>query len=55
MDVDPNNQTIEWMNPMIFGAKANDADTPNWTEAMHGPCADEFAAAMETEVSTRKA
>jgi hypothetical protein len=52
MDVDHDNQTIEWMHPMIFGAKANDADTPNWTEAMHGPHADEFAAAMEKEVST---
>jgi hypothetical protein len=54
-DVDPDHHTVEWMSPMIFGAKANDADTPNWTEAMHGPHADEFAKAMEKEVSTLEA
>jgi hypothetical protein len=52
MDVDPDHRTVEWMHPMIFGAKANDADTPNWTEAMHGPHSDEFAKEMEKEVAT---
>ena len=49
---DPVNQTQEDWNPLALAARANDADTPNWHQAMNGPYAKEFWAACETELET---
>jgi len=29
-NVDPDDGTLDWMNPMIFGARANSEDTPTF-------------------------
>ena len=36
-DYDHDNGTLELLSPMALGAKANDADTPNYHQAMNGP------------------
>ena len=38
----------EW-DPFALAAKGNDADTPNWNEAMNGPNAEGFWKACEVE------
>ena len=38
----------------MLSAKLNDQDTPNWYQAMNGPCADKFQDACATEVDTLK-
>jgi hypothetical protein len=37
LHTDPDDRTLDWMSPMIFGAKANSEDTPTWEQAMNGP------------------
>jgi len=49
---DPNNDTVDWMHPIFFGAKANSEDTPLWEEAMNGPDCDGYWEACEKELST---
>ena len=49
---DPDDGTLDWMNPMIFGAKANADDNPTWEQAMNGPDADGYWKACKTEVNT---
>jgi hypothetical protein len=34
-DIDEN--TVEWMHPMVLAAKANAEDNPTWDQAMNGP------------------
>lgn len=46
------NETLEGWNPMALLHKANDADTPNWHQAMNGPNADGFWQACEKEINT---
>ena len=50
---DPMTKTLEdgW-SPMALAAKANDADTPNWNQAMNGPNAKGFREACKTEIDT---
>ena len=49
--------TINWLHPLILAAKArgNDADNPNWFQAMNGPFAQEYweAACLEIETLER--
>ena len=52
LDTDPITNEIDWLNPMIFGAKANAEDNPDWNEAMNGPDAAGFWKAMEIEIDT---
>ena len=49
------NGTIEDWDPMALAAKANDADTPNWNEAMNGPDAEGFMEACRKELATLEA
>jgi hypothetical protein len=51
-DTDPNNGTLDWMNPMIFGANANSEDNPTWEQAMNGPDRDGYWKACEKEIET---
>ena len=44
--------TIESWHPLALAAKANDADTPNWNQAMNGPNAEGFWKACEKELDT---
>jgi hypothetical protein len=34
--MDPDYDTVKWMHPMMFAAKANLEDNPTWEEAMNG-------------------
>ena len=43
---------LEQWDPMAFAAKANDADTPTWNEAMNGPFAEGFWEACKKELTT---
>jgi len=49
-DVDPDDGTLDWMNPMILGAKANSEDTPTWELAMNGPDCEGYWKACEKEI-----
>jgi len=51
-NVDPNDGTLDWMNPMIFGAKANTGETPTWEQAMNGPDRKGYWTACEKEIKT---
>jgi len=51
-DVDPDDGTLDWMNPMIFGAKANSEDKPTWEQAMNGPDCEGYWKACEKEIKT---
>jgi len=51
-DVDPDDGTLDWMNPMIFGAKANSEDAPTWEQAMNGPDREGYWKACEKEIKT---
>ena len=51
-NVDPDDGTLDWMNPMILGAKANSEDTPTWEQAMNGPDRDGYWKACQKEVDT---
>ena len=44
--------TLEQWHPMALAAKANDADTPNWNQAMNGPFAEGFWEACHKELGT---
>ena len=46
------NGTLGEFHPMALAAAANDADTPNWTQAMNGPHAEGFWEACKLEVKT---
>jgi hypothetical protein len=45
-------RTLEQWHPMALAAKANDADTPTWNEAMNGPYAEGFWEACHKEIDT---
>jgi hypothetical protein len=49
-DVDQN--TIEWMHPMVLAAKANAEDNPSWEEAMNGPDREGYLEAARKELKT---
>jgi hypothetical protein len=49
---DPIEETVEDWSPLALAAKANDADTPNWHEAMNGPNAEGYWEACEKELAT---
>ena len=51
-DYDHDNGTLELLSPMALGAKANDADTPNYHQAMNGPNAPGFWEASRKEIET---
>ena len=51
-EYDIDNHTLEQWHPMALAAKANDADTPNWNQAMNGPNADGFWEACRKELDT---
>ena len=53
-EFDSTSNTLKGWHPMALAAKANDADTPNWNEAMNGPNAEGFWKACEKELSTLK-
>ncbi len=48
-------ETLEDWDPLAFAAKVNDADTPNWNEAMNGPEAEGFWQACIKEIRTLEA
>ena len=45
-------ETLEEWSPYALAAKAHDADTPNWNEAMSGPNAEGFWEACKIELDT---
>ena len=47
---DHESETLEDWNPWALAAKVNDADTPNWHEAMSGPNAEGFKQACLEEI-----
>ena len=49
---DPSDETIEEFSPMALAARANDASTPTWDEAMNGPNEEGFWTACKLEVDT---
>jgi hypothetical protein len=49
---DPDTNTVEWMHPGLFGAKANSEDNPTWEEAMSGPDHEGYWEACKKEIST---
>ena len=51
-ECDPLNKTLESWHPMALAAKDNDADTPNWNQAMNGPNAQGFWEACRKELDT---
>ena len=51
-DIDPDDGTLDWLNPMVFGTKANSEDTPTWEQAMNGPDRDGYWKACEKELDT---
>ena len=51
-DMDMDNDTYEWLHPMILAAKANAEDNPSWEEAMNGPLAEGYWKAAEAEIDT---
>ena len=51
-ECDSLNKTLESWHPMALAAKANDADTPNWNQAMNGPNAQGFWEACRKELDT---
>ena len=51
-DYDDRIETLEQWDPLALAAKANDADTPNWNEAMNGPFAEGFWEACHKEIDT---
>jgi hypothetical protein len=52
LHTDPDDRTLDWMSPMIFGAKANSEDTPTWEQAMNGPDQDGYMEACQKEINT---
>ena len=44
--------TLDWMSPMILGAKANAEDTPTWEQAMNGPDREGYMEACQKEIDT---
>ena len=50
--IDPATGLLDEMSPFALAVKVNSADTPNWYQAMHGPLADGYWKAMETEIET---
>jgi hypothetical protein len=51
-NTDPDDNTLDWMSPMILGAKANAEDTPTWEQAMNGPDREGYIKACEKELDT---
>jgi Reverse transcriptase (RNA-dependent DNA polymerase) len=49
---DLENNTVEWMHPMILAAKANAEDNPTWDQAMNGPDRSGYWEAMAKELKT---
>jgi len=52
MNTDPYDRTLDWMNPMILGSKANSEDTPTWDQAMNGPDREGYMDACQKEIDT---
>lgn len=52
--IDPNDDTLEWMHPMVLASKANSEDNPTWEEAMNGPNHNGFMEACKKELHTLK-
>jgi hypothetical protein len=51
-EYDHEQATLEQFSPFALAAKANDAYTPNWNQAMNGPHAEGFWEACKKEVQT---
>jgi hypothetical protein len=51
-NTDPDDNTLDWMSPMILGAKANAKDTPTWEQAMNGPDQEGCIKTCEKELDT---
>jgi hypothetical protein len=49
---DPEYNTVEWMHPMLLGAKANSEDNPTWEEAMNRPNRKGYWEACEKKLNT---
>jgi hypothetical protein len=49
-DIDEN--TVEWMHPMVLAAKANAEDNPTWDQAMNGPDHEGYLEACRKELKT---
>jgi hypothetical protein len=49
---DIENNTVEWMHPMILAAKANADDNPTWEQAMNGPDRKGYLEACRKELHT---
>jgi hypothetical protein len=49
-DIDEN--TVEWMHPMVLAAKANAEDNPTWDQAMNGPDREGYLEACRKELKT---
>jgi hypothetical protein len=49
---DPINKTLDESHPLAFGAKVNDADTPNWFQATSGENSKGFWEAIWKEIMT---
>ena len=49
---DPQEETVEEFSPMALAARANDASTPTWSEAMNGPNEEGFWDACKLEIET---
>jgi hypothetical protein len=49
---DVENNTVEWMHPMVLAAKANAEDNPTWEKAMNGPDRDGYLEAAGKELKT---
>lgn len=51
-NTDLDNNTVEWMHPMVLATQANSADNPTWEAAMNGPDADDYMKACQKEINT---
>jgi len=49
---DLDDETVEWLHPLAFAAKANAEDNPSWEEAMNGINRAGYWKACETELDT---
>ena len=52
LNEDPRSGTIDDVNPLIFTAKTNDEDTPDWRQATGGENKDGFWEVMWKETMT---
>jgi hypothetical protein len=52
LNTDPYDNTLDWLNPMILGSKANSEDNPTWEQAMNGPDQDGYMEACSKEINT---